>query len=140
MSSSANKTVATKSSIDDFLAGVSEPKRRDSYKLIAMMERISGEKPVIWGSRIVGFGSYHYKYKSGREGDMGMLSFSPRKANMTIYIVDGFDRYADLLAQLGKHDTSVSCLYIKRLNDIDEAVLEEMLLQSYDEIKKWKER
>lgn len=140
MSSSTNKTTATDASVDDFLAGIDEQKRRDSYDLISMMKRITGCEPVMWGASIIGFGTYHYKYATGHEGDMAMLGFSPRKMNMTIYIADGFTHYTDLLTRLGKHKISVSCLYIKSLDDIDRDVLYELLHRSYQEIKSWEGR
>ena len=86
----------------------------------------------MWGPSIVGFGSVHYKYDSGREGDMGLTGFSPRKANLTLYITDGFDKYGDLLARLGKHKTSVSCLYINKLADVDQDVLRELVRRSVE--------
>lgn len=95
-----------------------------------MMREISGEQPVMWGPSIIGFGSIHYRYKSGREGDIPLLGFSPRKTAITIYFSEGFSDYQAELAHLGKHTTSVSCLYIKRLADIDVAVLRQMLVHS----------
>lgn len=126
-----NKTQPTDADPRAFIAGVEdEQKRADCEVLLEMMERVSGEPPVMWGDSIVGFGSYHYKYASGREGDHLLTGFSPRKANLTIYIMPGFKRYEDELSGLGKHKHSVSCLYVKRLSDIDLDVLEPMVADS----------
>lgn len=122
-----NKTQPTTASVDDFLARQSLRRQEEAYVLIEMMRRISGEEPVLWGPSIIGFGSQHYRYESGREGDMPKLAFSPRKARLTIYFSEGFERYADQLARLGKHSTSVSCLYATSLAGLDLDVLTEML-------------
>lgn len=121
-----NKTQPTSASVEEFLAGVGERRREEAEALIAIMKRISGEEPVMWGPSIIGFGTMHYRYASGREGDMPILGFSPRKAKLTIYF-DGFDHYADQLAVLGKHTSSVSCLYANKLADLDLDVLTTML-------------
>ena len=121
-----NKTQPSAASVPDFLAGVSPQRQAEAETLIAMMRDISGFEPVLWGPSIIGFGSQHYRYESGREGDMPVLAFSPRKARLTIYF-DGFDQYADQLARLGKHSSSVSCLYVNKLADVDLSVLREML-------------
>lgn len=127
-----NKTVPTKANVREFLAQVDDPrKRHDSEKLIGMMQEISGNPPVLWGPSIIGFGSYHYNYASGREGDAPVLGFSPRKAQLTIYVADGFEAYGDLLGVLGRHKTSVGCLYIKTLDDVREDVLRDLLARSY---------
>ena len=126
-----NKTQPTDASVEAFLNSVpDEKKRADSFRLVQIMREETGEEPVMWGDSIVGFGSVHYKYASGREGDMGVTGFSPRKASLTIYIVPGFDRYGDLLGRLGKHTTSKVCLYVKRLSDVDEATLRELIRDS----------
>ncbi len=130
-----NKTKPSSQSVTDFLAGVDEQKRRDSLELIEMMREISGHEPVLWGPSIIGFDTYHYKYPSGHEGDMCALGFSPRKANLTIYITDGFNAYGELMSRLGKHTTSVACLYIKKLADVDKDVLKELITQSYQQTK-----
>jgi len=101
-----------------------------------MMKQVTKAKPVMWGSSIVGFGSYHYKYASGHEGDACLAGFSPRKQNLTIYIVPGFERYRALLKKLGKHKTSKSCLYIKILNDIDLPTLKKLIKQSFEQMAK----
>ncbi len=108
---------------------------KDSYVLLEMMRRISGHEPAIWNAGTIGFDSYHYKYKSGREGDGHVLGFYPRKGKITIYVMDGTARYADLLAGLGKHSTTGYCLYIKRLSDVELPVLEQIVQQSYEHIK-----
>jgi hypothetical protein len=123
----AIKTKPTTVSANDFIAAIAdEGQRADAHKIIAMMERLSGHPPKMWGPSIIGFGSYHYKYDSGREGEMCRIGFSPRKGQTVLYLIDGFQSQADLMAKLGKHKTGKSCLYVKRLSDIDEAVLEQM--------------
>ena len=117
------KTKPTEGSVDDFLAGVANPVRRaDGQALRTMMERVTGEPAVMWGPSIVGFGTYHYRYDSGHEGDAPRAGFSPRSANLVLY-VGGFPEYQALLAKLGKHKTSKACLYINKLADVDLAVL-----------------
>lgn len=134
---SENKTKATAASVEDFLAGVSdEQKRSDADKLVALMKRITKQDPQMWGPSIIGFDSYHYRYDSGREGDMCALGFSPRKDSLSVYVLNGLDRYADKLEKLGPHRTGKSCLYIKRLSDVDMKVLEEILRSSYTYVKK----
>jgi len=126
-----NKTKPTAASVADFLDAVPNARRReDAKKVCTMMERLSGYPPVLWGPSIVGFGSYHYKYDSGREGDAGRIGFSPRSTALVLYLVDGYRRKEAQLARLGKHKIGVSCLYINRLSDVDEAVLEEMVRDS----------
>jgi hypothetical protein len=125
------KTKATPVSVSDFIAAVADERQReDAKKIAAMMERLSGHPPKMWGPSIIGFGSYHYKYDSGHEGDMARIGFSPRKANIVLYLLDGFQGHAELMAKLGKHKTGKSCLYIKRLGDIDEDVLEQLCVES----------
>ena len=128
----ALKTTPSDADVDAFIASVEDPQKRDdSRALCRMMAEETGEPPKMWGSSIVGFGSYHYRYASGREGDWMALGFAPRKANLTLYLMDGFDGYRDLLARLGKHSTGRSCLYVKRLSDVDADVLREMVRRSY---------
>jgi hypothetical protein len=129
---SSNKTVATAIDVAAYLETV-EPsfRREDAKALCALMQRLTGLAPKLWGPSMIGFGSYHYRYASGREGDMFRIGFAPRKANMVVYLVDGFAGYPDLLAKLGKHKTGQSCLYLGALGSIDGAVLEEMLRQSW---------
>ncbi len=130
------KTEATTNAVDAFLAGVIDPVRRaDATALVDMLSRVSGAPATMWGSSIIGFGRYHYRYDSGREGDMCRIGFSPRKAETVLYVMDGFPRYEALLARLGKHRTGKSCLYIKRLANIDQAVLEELAAASLDHMR-----
>ena len=131
MAKSENKTKATEVSVDAFIASVTDPNQRaDADNIRAMMERLSGERAMMWGPTIIGFGSYHYVYDSGREGDMCRIGFSPRKGQTVLYLIDGFEGQAELMAKLGKHKTGKSCLYVKRLSDIDETVLEELCKRS----------
>lgn len=131
------KTKPTGASVDKFIDSVEdEQKREDSRKILALMKEVTGEEPRMWGDSIVGFGSYHYKYASGREGDWPLTGFSPRKQSLTIYIMPGFDRYKDILKKLGKHSTSVSCLYIKKLDDIDMDILKELVRESVEIMRK----
>lgn len=119
-------------SIEDFLNKVEdEQKRKDSLELIKMMQQATKEKPKMWGPAIIGFGSYHYKYESGREGDMPLIAFSPRKQNLTLYVGLGNDSENPLLKKLGKHTTGKGCLYIKKLTDVDRKVLQELIDQSF---------
>lgn len=130
---SGNKTIPNEASVTKFLDGVTDPqKKEDSYFLLELMKKITGKPPVMWGPSIIGFGSYHYKYDSGREGDMLLTGFSPRKQNLTLYIMAGFKRYEELMKKLGKHSTGKSCLYIKRLSEIDIEVLTAVITASYE--------
>lgn len=126
-----NQTVPTNNSVQDFIDAQPELRRQDSIMLVEIMRDVTGLEPVMWGPSIVGFGSYHYKYASGREGDVPISGFSPRKANMTIYLGRGFDSYEPQLAKLGKHKTSLSCLYINKLSDVDLGVLREIIEADY---------
>ncbi|MGJ6980836.1 DUF1801 domain-containing protein [Aestuariimicrobium soli] len=127
----ANKTQPTDVPVDDFIAGLPARRQPEARSLIALMGEISGEQPVMWGPSIIGFGRKQYRYESGRSGEMGLLGFSPRAAKITIYVPEGFDHHTDLLPRLGKHSTSVSCLYLNRLDDADPAVLRELVERSY---------
>jgi hypothetical protein len=121
------KTKATDVSVDDFIAALPIPQRsEDARKVRALFERLTGEPAKMWGPTIIGFGSYHYRYDSGHEGVMCRMGFSPRKAELVLYVLTGFAGQEDLLARLGKHKTSKVCLYIKKLSDVDETVLEEI--------------
>ena len=123
-----NKTKQTRASVTSFLAAIDDPSRRaDCRKVATMMRRATGEAPRMWGERIVGFGSYHYRYASGHEGDAPIVGFSPRKQDLTLYVLSDFAEKEELLARLGKHKTGKSCLYVKRLADVDIAVLEELV-------------
>ena len=126
-----NKTKATHVSVAEFIAAVPHPTRRsDGAALVAMFERVTGEPATMWGPSIVGFGSYHYRYPSGHEGDMCRVGFSPRGANLVLY-VGGFPDYAALLDRLGKHKTSKACLYVAKLADIDVEVLEHIVRRTF---------
>lgn len=128
-----NKTQETRESVPAFLDAVEHPTRREDAKaLAALMTRVTGVAPRMWGPAIVGFGQCHYQYESGREGDMPRIGFSPRKGNLALYLTTKFEEYADLLARLGKHKTAVSCLYINRLADADLGVLEQMITRSWE--------
>jgi hypothetical protein len=126
------KTKPTGVAVDAFLDGVADPRRReDAKKVRAMMERVSGEPAAMWGPSIVGFGSYHYKYDSGHEGDMARIGFSPRARELVLYLLGDFPRHQALMDRLGKYKTGKSCLYIKRLGDVDETVLEELIAETF---------
>jgi hypothetical protein len=122
-------------SVKDYIASLDEGSAKDSQVLIEMMQRISGHKPKLWNAGTLGFGSYHYKYDSGREGDGLTIGFYPRKGKITVYIMDGTARYADLLAKLGKYTETGYCVYIKKLSDVVLPVLEKILQKSYQNIK-----
>jgi hypothetical protein len=123
-----NKTQQTESSVTAFLDAIpDEQKRQDSLTILALLQRLTGEEPRMWGASIVGFGSYHYQYESGREGDAPRYAFSPRKQNLTIYSMAGLANHPDLAARLGKYKTGKGCLYINKLADVDLAVLEELI-------------
>jgi hypothetical protein len=125
------KTKANNQSVEAYLHSIEpQKKREDSFAIVALMQEISGEPPRMWGDSIIGFGSYHYKYASGREGDMPLTGFAPRKQNLTLYIMGGFDNYDELMGKLGKHTTGKACLYIKKLEDVDQTVLRELISQS----------
>lgn len=126
-----NKTQPNNSDVLAFLNAVEHKKRReDSLKVLDMMTEITGEKPVMWGDSIIGFGQYTYKYTSGRQGEWFYTGFSPRKQNLTLYIMDGFKKRPELLEQLGKCKTSKACLYINKLEDVDEKVLRQVIHES----------
>ena len=130
------KTKPTNQSVEDFLNKVTpEQKRLDCFEMLEMFKKITGEKPVMWGDAIVGFGSYHYKGASGREGDWLVTGFSPRKQNLTLYLMHGFTNNQDLLKKLGKHKTSVGCLYLKQLEDVDKEVLADLIKKSAEQTK-----
>jgi hypothetical protein len=132
-----NKTTRNKKSVLDFLKSIQEQKKRqDALTLLELFKKATGLPAEMWGSSIVGFGNYHYKYESGREGDFFLTGFSPRKQNLTIYIMPGFERYPKLMAEIGKHKTGKSCLYIKKLEDINPEVLKELIRVSVDYMNK----
>lgn len=131
------KTKRNKASVDAFLGKVAdEGRRKDCRTLLRMMGKATGAKPEMWGPSVVGFGSYHYKYPSGREGDWFLAGFSPRKQDLTLYVMAGFSRYEELLGKLGKHKTGKACLYLKRLSDVDLGVLEELVTASVAHLKR----
>jgi hypothetical protein len=130
------KTQENDASVEDYLNSVEDETKRDaSFKVKAIMEEVTGEEARMWGDSIVGFGHYHYKYASGREGEWMLVGFAPRKRNLTLYIMSGFDAYDDLLENLGKHSTGKSCLYINKLEDIDLDVLRELVDKSVQHMR-----
>ncbi len=134
------KTKANKASVEKFLNSVKDEKKKaDCFKILELMKKITKDKPVMWGPSIVGFGKYHYKYASGREGDWFLTGFSPRKQNLTLYIMSGFKKYDGLMKKLGKYKTGSSCLYINKLKDVDIKVLKSLITESvkYMKNKKW---
>ena len=131
------KTRPTDESVERFLSKIADERTREDCRTIArIMQKITKAKPTMWGPSIVGFGRYHYRYASGREADWLLTGFSPRKQNLTLYIMSGFTRYDALLGKLGKHKTGKSCLYIKRLEDVDLTVLETLIKESVAYMKK----
>ena len=132
-----NKTKPTKASVTDFVNSIESPERRsDVRKVAAMMRRATGKRAKMWGSSIVGYDEYHYKYASGREGDFMITGYSPRKQALTVYIMPGFDGFKSEMSKLGKYKTGRSCLYIKRLSDVDEKVLERLITKSVKVMRK----
>ena len=126
-----NRTLPSGASVTAFMAAIDDPRMRaDAKKVAAMMRRATGKRARMWGPSIVGYGSYHYRYESGREGDFMITGFSPRRQALTIYIMPGFSRFAELMSKLGKYRTGKSCLYLRRLADVDEAVLERLINES----------
>ena len=131
MATNQNKTIPTDQNVKQFIDSVdNEVKRNDSIALLQMMSEITDRPPVMWGSSLIGFGTYHYKYASGREGDFFLTGFSPRKQALTIYIMPGFSEYDEILGKLGKYKTGKSCLYVKKLDDVDLELLEELISKS----------
>lgn len=134
----AIKTTVNDASVTDFINAVpDEVKRKDSFILLEIFKKITGEQPKMWGTSIIGFGAYHYKSERSRqEGDWLLTGFSPRKQNLTLYVMPSMGDYSSLLEKLGKHKTSVGCLYINRLADVDLGVLEELIATTFQEIKR----
>ena len=131
------KTQKNNASISKFISTEDEQKRQDCQGLLKIFEEVTKEKATMWGESIVGFGEYHYKYPSGQEGDWPITGFSPRKQNISIYIMPGFSKYQNFLAKLGKHKVSKgSCLYIKKLVDIDVKILKKLIKDSVSQMKK----
>lgn len=132
-----NKIKETDASVEAFLDAIQDDeKRQDCRTVLQLMKEVTGAEPRIWGGGMVGFGSYHYKYPSGREGDWFLTGFAPRARELTLYITAGFDRYEALLADLGKFKTGRSCLYLKRLADVDLGVLRKLIAASVDHMRK----
>lgn len=128
---SENKTQPSNDDVGAFVARIADPvKRADSLELISMLSAATGEPPIMWGSSIIGFGTRHYRYASGREGDTAVIGFSPRSTALTLYLSVNFDNCADMLRQLGKHKIGKGCLYVKRLDDVDRPTLRELMTKS----------
>jgi hypothetical protein len=131
------KTRPTGADVEGFLESIADERQRaDCREIAVMMREITGAEARMWGPSIVGFGSYHYRYASGREGDWMITGFSPRKQNTTLYLTYGLENKAELLSRLGKHTTGKACLYIKRLSDVDRAVLRELIAQSVADMRR----
>jgi hypothetical protein len=132
------KTKKTNASVEKFLNAIEgETRRDDCYAILEMMKKITRAEPAMWGSSIVGFGTYHYIYASGQEGDWPMIGFSPRKQNLTLYIMPGFEKNTELIKKLGKCKTAKSCIYIKRLDDIHLPTLKQLFKASLNDLKKF---
>lgn len=132
-----NKTQPTSASVTDFINSIDDPgQRADARKVASMMRKATGKRAKMWGPSIVGYGTYHYKYASGREGDFLLTGFSPRKQALTVYIMAGFSNFDTLMKKLGKYKTGKSCLYIKRLSDIDEDILQQLIDESVQHMHK----
>jgi hypothetical protein len=130
------KTKVNEASVEGFLSSVADAQtRKDCFEILKMMKQVTKEEPKMWGTSIVGFGSYHYKGASGREGDWFLTGFSPRKQNLTLYLNHGFDVHKDLLKKLGKYKTGMGCLYVKKLDDVDKKVLKELVTESVKRMK-----
>jgi hypothetical protein len=133
------KTKENDQGVENFLNGIEdEKKRREAFMILELMKKITDSEPKMWGASIVGFGNHHYKYQSGREGDWFLAGFSPRKQNLTLYVMSGFPGYEELLAKLGKHKIGKSCLYINKLEDVNLSVLGEMIEKSISAVREGK--
>lgn len=131
------KTKPNEASVLDFLATIEDKKKRDDcYEIMNMMEEVSGEQPKMWGKSIIGYGTYHYKYASGREGDWMRIAFSPRKQNLTLYLLSGVESHPELLEKIGKYKNGKSCFYIKKLDDIDRNILKQLMIASLEKLQK----
>lgn len=131
------KTKKNSASVTAFLNAIDDKQQRaDAKKISAMMRAVTGSRAKMWGTAIVGFGSYHYRYASGQEGDWPLVGFSPRKQNLSLYIMSGFSKFDVLMAKLGKYKTGKSCLYIKRLEDVDQRILEQLIAESVKYMRK----
>lgn len=132
-----NKTKPSKVSVAAFMNSIEDKQKRlDARKVAAMMREATGSRARMWGANIVGFGEYHYKYDSGREGDFMITGFSPRKQALTLYVIPGFKHFEPLMNKLGKYKTGKSCLYVKRLADVDEKVLKQLIVGSVKHMRK----
>ncbi len=130
------KTQKNEASVESYLNSINEEqKKADAFALLSLMKKITRQEPKMWGTAIVGFGDYTYKYSTGREGDWFLMGFSPRKQNLTIYIMTGYERHPDLMVKLGKYKTGKSCLYINKLSDVNEKVLTELLTVAQKDLK-----
>ncbi len=130
------KTKPTTESVEKFLNGIAdEQRRKDCFRVVEMMKAATKTEPAMWGTSIVGFGRYQYKYESGRELEWFLVGFSPRKNDLTLYLMSGFLRYPELMKKLGKHKTGKGCLYIKKLDDVDQSTLKTLIKQSVAEIR-----
>jgi hypothetical protein len=127
-------TAHSDSAVNEYLATLDEETATDAETLIEIMQRISGHEPKLWNVGTIGFGTYHYKYDSGREGDGHTIGFYPRKGKTTVYLMDGTARHSELLAQLGKHTSTGYCIYVKRLSDVDLPILEQVVRESFEHI------
>jgi len=131
------KTKENRASVKKFLVGIDDDRRRkDCLAVLEIMRKVTGAEPRMWGSSIVGFGAYHYEYDSGREGEWFLTGFSPRKQNLTLYVMSGFSQYAALLDKLGKFKTGKACLYVNKLEDVDVRVLKRLIERSVAHMKK----
>jgi len=131
------KTKPTEQSVDSFLDSLADEKVRDDcYALTKIMKKVTGSAPKMWGGSIIGFGKYHYKYDSGHEGDSCLTGFSPRKQNISLYVMPGASEHTDLLKKLGKHKAGKGCLYVKKIEDIDLGVLEKLISASVKSLQK----
>lgn len=131
------KTKVSDANVEAFLQAIEdERKRQDSFTLLALLQDVTGVTPRLWGDSIVGFGDYHYRYATGREGDWFVAGFSPRKQNLTLYCMGGFEPHADLLGRLGKHKLGKGCLYIKKLQDVDQEVLAALMTAAVQDATK----
>jgi hypothetical protein len=132
-----SKTTETDASVDDYLAAIDDEVRRDDCRALArLMSGVTRQPPRMWGTGIVGFGSYHYRYESGREGDAPLTGFAARKGDISVYLVTGFEGREALLARLGRHKTGKACLYVRRLSDVDMQVLEQLVAGSVEQMRK----
>jgi len=129
------KTKANTASVEKFLNGIEDEQRRqDCFRVLQLMKAATKTEPAMWGASIVGFGRYRYKYESGTKGEWFLMGFSPRKQDLTLYIMSGLERYSALLKKLGKHKTGRACLYIKRLDDVDESTLKQLIERSLTDL------